>query len=83
MTNCQVLELDFSEIQFEDLSDEMASAVQGGTGDKDKDNGNGGLSFLDVFDPFFNFLEGFGEIENLNDLQELKADFIRELDALF
>ena len=30
MTNCQVLELDLSAVQFEDLSDEMASTIQGG-----------------------------------------------------
>ncbi len=31
MTNSQVLELDLSAVQFEDLSDEMASSIQGGT----------------------------------------------------
>ena len=82
MANCQVLELDFSEIQFEELSDEMASSVQGGTGDRDEDNGNGDLDFVGVFDPFLNFLEGLGEIENIEDFQELQAELIQDLDAL-
>ena len=32
MTSSQVLELDLSAVQFEDLSDEMASSIQGGHG---------------------------------------------------
>ena len=41
MTNSQILELDLSAVQFEEVSDENASIIQGGTGDKRKDNGNG------------------------------------------
>ena len=69
MTNCQVLEWDLSAVQFEDLSDEMASSIQGGTGDSG--NGNGDIGSGDLFD-FGNMVDALEDIQNeLNLLDEI------------
>ena len=90
MTSSQVLELDLSEVQFEEVSDEKASIIQGGgTGDKNGNgmNGNGfpdlEVLFPNVTDAFGTFLNGLLEVESIDDFNILQEELTEDLqDAL-
>ncbi len=84
MTSNQVLELDLSEVQFEEVSDEKASIIQGGTGGGNGENGNGDLDpdpdpFPGVIDSFTEFFGGLSGVGSLEELTELQAELIRDL----
>ena len=86
MTSSQVLELDLSAVQFEEVSDEKASIIQaGGTGDQNE-NGmdqNGALdpqSLLpNVFAAFETFLSGLIEAESIDEFSTLQEGLMEDL----
>ncbi len=88
MTSSQVLELDLSEVQFEEVSDEKASIIQGGGIDDENGNGmngNGELPALEglfpnVFAAFETFLSGLLEAESTEDFKMLQEGLTKDLE---
>ena len=78
MTSSQVLELDLSEVQFEEVSDEKASIIQGGgTGEESGDLNPQSLlpTVFEAFETFVTSLIDVGSVEEFSTLQEeLMAD---------
>ena len=86
MTSSQVLELDLSEVQFEEVSDEKASIIQGGG--IDDENGNGELPgelpdlqglLPNVFEAFETFLSGLIEAESIDEFSTLQEGLMEDL----
>ena len=93
MTSNQVLELDLSAVQFEEVSDEKASIIQGGTGDQHGGNstGNGDpslpvLGFAELINgliPIYKeFVTGLSEVTTLDQLEDLQQTFVDAINDL-
>ena len=83
MTSSQVLELDLSEVQFEEVSDEKASIIQGGgTGDKNENEALNAQALIpSSIDAFQTFLTGLLEVESIDDFNTLQEALIEDLQS--
>ena len=81
MTSSQVLELDLSEVQFEEVSDEKASIIQGGGTDEDNENEALDPQALipDAFQAFETFFAGLLDVESLEDFSALQEELLEDL----
>ena len=75
MTSIQDLELDTLEVQVEELTDDIASSIQGGAGNSDPDPDPRMFQDLipdlaKVFEGFIIDLEPFGDIPGISQLQQ-------------